>query len=168
MAAAGKPKRNREQIERDRAEIARLVCRGWTRREVGRKLRLSQKMISKELAVIRRRWLEAQAESYDQKVAQDIAKLDHAERAAWEGWERSVGEATETVSRRRVKGRDADGQEIAETEASVTRRLRAGDPRFLQAIIQCIARRAEIRGAAGGAGLPAAEGPVTVVPVVAG
>jgi hypothetical protein len=115
--------------------------------------------VSKDLAHLRAQWRAAASHDFAAKQAEELAKLAHLEREAWEAWERSC-EVAETTSEKMVL---ADAKEssavspkgaVKETTASVLvkviyrRRIRGrcGDPRFLELVARCIEIRLRMFG----------------------
>lgn len=134
------PTRTEDQRERDLEEIARLYLQGWSQRKIGEQLKISQQQVSYDLAEIRRRWLESSIRSFDEAKSRELAKIDHLEQQAWEGWNRTIGIKKKTSTK---VGVNAKGPVDEETE---TLEELAGDPRFLQVVDTCIQRRCKILG----------------------
>lgn len=131
------PRRNKTQLEKDRAETARLYCQGWLQSEIAEKLRVDQSVISDDLKAIRAEWLASSVRDFDEARAQELAKIDHLELTYWEGWQRSCEDAETVV--KKIKG---DGDK----ELQQTTRGQAGDPRFLGGVQWCIERRCKLLG----------------------
>ncbi len=96
--------------------------------------------ICADLKRIRQEWRTARLSNMDEKVEHELAVIDQAEAAAWEGWERSIGKYT-------VKTQETGGgpQGPVNKESIKTEHL-AGDPRFLQMVQDCIDKRCKILG----------------------
>jgi hypothetical protein len=139
--------RTKDQVRRDRAEIARCYCQGWTQARIGEQLGLSQQQVSYDLAAVRKEWLESSLQDFDARKAQELAKLDRLEAVAWEGWERSCRDA-ETSYAGTTKGRTAaDGAALPDlVKTFKTAKGQAGDPRFLERAGWCVERRCKILG----------------------
>jgi len=89
--------RSREQIAKDRAEIANLYLQGWPQWKIGDRLNFTQSQISRDLTFIRQAWLASAVVDFDAMRAKELAKIDHLEETYWEAWERSVGKSTQTT-----------------------------------------------------------------------
>jgi hypothetical protein len=139
---------DRDTVLARRAEVATRYCRGQPQRTIAAALGVSQQQISLDMRVVRAEWRRTMADEFDRLKAEQLARIDAVEVAAWEGWERSCADAERTLTR---KVTDADGDRI---EASRTVAGQAGDPRFLQIIDSCIDRRLRLIG-----GYPAGDGP---------
>ncbi|HKA52422.1 MAG TPA: helix-turn-helix domain-containing protein [Candidatus Binatia bacterium] len=112
--------RTREQIVRDRVEIARLYLEGWPQWQIGEKFGFSPQQMSDELKAIRSEWRAAAVRSLDEAKARELAKLDNLEREYWEAWQQSREQAKKTKQN--------------------------ADPWFLEGIERCIGIRCELRG----------------------
>lgn len=141
------PKRNHEQRERDLEITARLYMQGWYQQEIADYLSnregdptadytLSQVTISKDLAEIRRRWLESSLVDMDQIKAEELAKIDRLEREYWQAWE----DSRQVLETRKLQSGDKGSSELLIEAEQV------GDPKFLQGIQWCIDRRVKIFG----------------------
>jgi hypothetical protein len=76
---------------------------------------------------------------FDQRQAEELAKLDHLEKEYWEAWEHSKQE------RQRTRTRKASGQAPSES-AELTKEKRDGNPKFLDGVLRCIDRRCALQG----------------------
>jgi ECF sigma factor len=123
-----------------RADVARRYCHGMTQVEIARALGVNQATVSRDLAAIRAQWRQTMAEEFDSLRCEQLPKIDLAERAAWEGWERSQRDAERTRTRKRT---GPDGEHV---EVSRTVEGQAGDPGFLQTVLTCIDRRLKLIG----------------------
>jgi hypothetical protein len=147
MSTAGRRGRSEDEIRRDRAEVARRYCQGWAQARIGEALGLSQQQVSYDLAAVRKEWLASALQDFDERKAQELAKLDRLEAVAWEGWERSCRDA-ETFYAGTTKGRTTK-EGAALPDLIKTHKLakgQAGDPRFLERAGWCVERRCKILG----------------------
>jgi hypothetical protein len=137
------PKRSQVQIERDRAEIARLYLQGVTQATIGERLDMTQQMVSYDLKAIRVRWRESALINFDEAKAAELAKIDNLEVTYWEAWERSLTEfKSKTI---RAKGADIK-KARANAEQTIKTEDRNGDPRYLEGVRWCIDRRIKLFG----------------------
>lgn len=150
-----RPRRTKEQRERDRAFVAELYLKGETQAAIARALAarfypgeppLSQRQISYDIEALHKLWVKTQIHNVDQLKARELARIDKLERTYWAAWERSLLDA-ETVTEK-GKGRGAGRTPVrpSQFEKTVQRRGQAGDPRFLQGVQWCIERRCAILG----------------------
>lgn len=82
-------KRSEMERERDLDLIAESYISGKSQAAIGRMLGLSQQQIAYDLKSIRERWQVRAFEAVDRRFAEELARLDQLEAAAWGGWERS-------------------------------------------------------------------------------
>lgn len=132
-----KQKRPRLDVEKRREQIAGLYARGFTQLKIGEMVGCTQQQVSLDLKRIRQKWLESTLRDFNEAKAQELAKIDQAERQAWRGWTRSLRDA-ETV-KVTEEGEDA-GKRV------VTTKGQAGDPRFIELVLKCIERRCKLLG----------------------
>lgn len=136
-----------------REEVARRYLQGETQAEIARVYNLSQGQISLDLKAIRAAWLASAIRDFDAAKAQELAKIDEVERAAWEGWKRSAETKEVAVQEQYddpVVSRDDKGKAIVTTKTRKHARLQkegqSGSPAFLNVILTCIERRCAILG----------------------
>jgi hypothetical protein len=135
------PRRTKTEIERDRAEVARLYLQGWTQAAIGEKLGFAQQQISYDLERIREAWQASALRDFDELRARELAKIDELERTYWDAWVRSCEVAeVETIK--------AVGSPQSPQRMEKTKRVegQVGDPRFLRGITDCIDRRCKLLG----------------------
>ena len=122
-----------------RQYVATKYLQGAMQSQIARDLGLSQSQISLDLKAIRAEWLKSAIRDFDEAKSIELAKLDAAEQAYWQGWERSCKDREISLTKA-VQG------DKARNEASVRRERQAGDPRFLDGVLKCIAQRCDILG----------------------
>ena len=133
----------KDEILRRREKVADLYCRGATQSQIAERVSVSQRQVSDDLQKVRAWWLESALRSFDDLKSQELAKLDQIEREAWAAWERSVG----THKIERAEKRSSIQGDT--TLASVVKEKLDGDPRYLQIVGNCVAKRCEILGLSG-------------------
>jgi DNA-binding transcriptional regulator LsrR (DeoR family) len=140
MATPG-PRRNRYEIARDRALVAKLyLVDGLSQSEIGERLGVTQQQVSYDLEQVHRAWRQAAIADVDVERGKQLTKLDALERELWEAWQASKGEQTTTATR------IVDLPGVRRTESSQKRYRRQGKAEYLQAYLQCIAERNKILG----------------------
>jgi len=141
-----KPQRSKTQIERDRRRIAEMYLRGELQADIAVELKLSQSTISNDLADLREEWKKAALMDFNDRKAQELAKVDNLEIEYWSAWKRSQQDAEiETVKRKGTLSK-LDGVSTIPIEGTKRTEGQSGDPRFLQGIQWCINKRCEILG----------------------
>lgn len=114
---------------------------------------LSRQMITYDIAAIRREWRKYITAKIDDYIAEQLRKIDEAEAAAWEGWERSIRVAKSTVTKKLAVDRrgifymnDTGEKQAIIAEQITKNEEQAGEPQFLLVILKCVEKRAELLG----------------------
>lgn len=125
-----------------RRKVASLYLRGIWQPEIAGMVGISQSTVSRDLAVVRKWWLEEARADYDAKVAEQLAKIDAVELEAWTEWQKSKGRER---TKRAVKkyGKGGKTEKIEETTTTETLLPEA---RYLEIIHKCIERRCKLLG----------------------
>jgi len=134
------------KVEQDRTEIARRLARGEKQVEIAQVLSLSRAMVSYEVKAIQREWQRA-FQDFNQAKLRELAKLDEAERIAWQKFEKSK----RTVKHRQsvvgsVSTPDNPNPAPLPATATLATQEGAGNPRYLNTILKCIERRTKLLG----------------------
>lgn len=133
-------RRSRAQLTRDRRRIADLYLQGWIQADIAAELSISPATVSRDLAALRRDWLESALVDFDEAQSRELAKINRLEREYWEAWERSTGE------RKRTSTKQVDLVDGKRKEAQIQTDEMLGDPRFLAGVQWCIEQRMKIFG----------------------
>jgi hypothetical protein len=133
------PTQRHHTAEQRRQQIAALYLQGHYQSAIAQQLGVSQQQVSYDLKAVQKTWLASALRDFDQAKAQELAKIDEAERAYWAGWERSCQQQEVTLTKQ------VDGKE-PRTEASIRRETPVGDPRFLDGVLKCITQRCDLLG----------------------
>lgn len=96
MAARNKPVK-RDEIAQRRQIVANLRLSHLTQAEIAERLGVSVGTISSDMAAIRDEWADRRRSSYDEWVAEEIAKLDRLERTFMPQAIQGVREAADKV-----------------------------------------------------------------------
>lgn len=137
-------KRNKAQIEHDRRDIANMYLMGWTQARIAAEIRstrdyeLTQQMISYDLQRVQEQWREEAVRAFDERVAEELARVDRLEREYWEAWLRSC----EDQEQIRKEGAPSD----APRKIVHSQKTQVGNPAFLRGVQWCIEQRCEILG----------------------
>lgn len=149
---ASGPRFTKHQREAKIAECSELYLSGRPQIEIAEKLSVSQQQVSAYLKTLQERWQAQAAEAIDARRARELARIDRVERETWEAWEKSTADALTTVLRRKQTTVNFKwGESLIELpgedrEYTETVRGQAGDPRFLQIVMQCVEMRLKIIG----------------------
>lgn len=149
-----------ELVER-RKKVASMYLRGFTQHEIAQAVGVDRGQISRDLEKLREDWLGSALMDFDERKAQELAKVDKLERTACKAWLRSCKPA-ETIRLETVRGRTRKGKEVTRhpngavvtrdieiplpdlVKTSKTSQGQAGDPRFLERIGWCVSERCKI------------------------
>lgn len=138
---------SRETIElmKRRQAIAERYLRGEYQTTIAADLGINQAQVSRDLKVMRDLWLASAIRDFDAAKAQELAKIDEVERAAWVAWNRSTQD--KEVSIQETDGTlDAQTKKPKMKKVSLRKEGQAGAPAFLSVILTCIERRCAILG----------------------
>jgi hypothetical protein len=130
-----------------RQRVADAYLRGQSQDRIAQQENVSQAQISRDLATIREDWKQSSIMDFNERKAQELAKIDAVETTAWAAWEKSCKDA-EIYHTGVDKGRAGkDGQPLPERQKSwKTVKGQFGDARFLERVAWCINRRCELLG----------------------
>lgn len=138
-------KRTEEQHAYDIQFCTKLFLRGYSYREIadalnkdvaarGLNYTVCFQMIHYDMSQCLIEWKRERLDTIDEYVTQELRKLDAMEQQAWEAWE-----ASKRDKKRIKRNQDEDGSEIT-TETS------AGNPKFLDILLNIQQRRAKMLG----------------------
>lgn len=167
MGRMGKDKGNGKNSEVEllerRKRVADLYVRGHPQHRIAEMIGVCTATIRKDIQKIRDEWLALAIVDFNEKKAQEVAKIDHLEEVAWAAWERSCNPS---VSKR--KGHEESSKVVrlpvpegsppgTKPEVSTEMRpskiideekvqYRDGNPAFLERIAWCVEMRLKIFG----------------------
>lgn len=159
----GRPKmykRTKDQRESDLAFCSNLFLRGYTYREISENLNeenarrgvgytITKQMVYWDMQQLLIEWKRERMENIDDYVTQELRKLDKMEVELWEAWERSKTGKLREKNRQNAKPRkvleDGDNPEYYGYEETTTE-TSAGNPRFLDLLLNVQQRRAKMLG----------------------
>lgn len=137
-----------EERERDLVDITRLLLEKKSRKEItawlaaNRSYKLSYEQVVYDVRTIRAGWRADTDRNIGALKSEALAELDHVQRQAWEAWHRSR-QTEESESAETISGSSTSGQR---TKQRLDRRGRDGNPQFLQVVMTCLQKRAELLG----------------------
>lgn len=150
----GTNKRSNEQKELDIVICTRYFLQGYTYRQIADKLNIEIKArgndytidfrtVYRDLQKVLIEWKKEHADDMDAYVRKEVQKLDLMECELWQAWEKSkTGKLREKVAKRPSRDELKDSYDTNET----TKETSAGNPRFLQLILEVMQRRAKLLG----------------------
>ena len=136
----GRKTRNLGELDSRRRQVAHLYCTGRTMWELAEIFNVSAVTIHNDMKAVRAQWQEETKQETAAWAYQQIIKIDKIESAAWEGWDRSVGDHSKTTIETFSGGR-GDSQKHVVVDEPI-----AGDPRFLAVVLNCVQRRCAMLG----------------------
>lgn len=131
-------------IAHRRQEVAARYLRGEYQTTIAQALGIDQAQVSRDLKAIRGLWLASAIRDFDAAKAQELAKIDEVERAAWVAWERST--QNKEVATQESGGIDAKTKKPILKKAVLRKEGQSGNPAFLNTVLTCIERRCKILG----------------------
>ncbi|MFQ6026919.1 MAG: hypothetical protein ACE5Q6_05315 [Dehalococcoidia bacterium] len=134
------PKRTPIEIEDHRRQISGYYLRGLTQAEIGKRLDLTQQMVSYDLKAIQEQWRKNTTINLDEAKLKELARIDALERTYWAAWESSLAEKETDSTERR------EGATSVSTKASIKKEQRDGNPAFLEGVMNCIKERSKLLG----------------------
>lgn len=124
--------------------MAERYLRGEYQTTIAQALHVDQAQVSRDLKALRELWLASAIRDFDAAKAQELAKIDEVERAAWAAWTRSTED--KEVSTRETDGVDEKTKQPRLKKAVLRKEGQSGNPAFLNTILTCIERRCAILG----------------------
>lgn len=141
LGSSGVKARKQADERMKRSErVADMYLRGKSLSEIAKETSKDRRTVQRDLELARQCWRERAAATYEAHLAEQIAKIDATENAAWDAFERSQAEYQETQV---TTGETKDGP-IATTKN--TRRRRDGSAAYLAVIAGLIKQRCELLG----------------------
>ena len=87
-----------QRLERQN-RVADLYVQGLPQWRIAQELGVTQGTVSNDLAAVRARWKEAQGRAYDERIGEEVAKLERMEQELWKAWFDSCRDAEGTTTR---------------------------------------------------------------------
>ena len=153
-------KRTKDQMAFDLVFCSNLFLRGYTYREISERLNeenarsgvgytITKQMVYWDMQQLLIEWKRERMENIDDYVTQELRKLDKMEVELWEAWERSKTGKLREKNRQNANPRkvleDGDNPEYYGYEETTTE-TSAGNPRFLDLLLNVQQRRAKMLG----------------------
>lgn len=154
-------KRTKDQREFDLVFCSNLFLRGYTYREISERLNeenarrgvgytITKQMVYWDMQQLLIEWKRERMENIDDYVTQELRKLDKMEQQAWEAWEASKTGKMRTKEKtnkgRPIKTDAEDGDPEYYGYNETATETSAGNPRFLDLLLNIQQRRAKMLG----------------------
>lgn len=121
-----------------RVAVMRLYCAGKSMRDIGEKVGCSATTVHFDVRHCLQSFGRLTEQTTRKMIARELARLDTIEKECWEAWEKSKGESSKTRTRKKQRGNANEFEAVNETTQ------RAGDPRYMKLILECIEKRARL------------------------
>jgi hypothetical protein len=152
-----RPHRSQLQREHDRARVAELLLqKGMSARRIAKEFGLSASSVRRDIKALRAEWKRERLQDHDSWVARQLAELSMTQRAAWDGWQRSLLPTSKRSTRSKGVTRKPDQQhggkvqiradDVLQFEQMAREESTSGDPRFLEIVERCITSRSKLLG----------------------
>ena len=151
----GNRKRTKMEREADFVDVARMYLNGRSQGEIVEWIGLNRNYtvcittINNDLKAIREKWRERYLQDYDAVKVQELANIDELEKAAWEAWNKSMGEIKEAKQDEVVDiwhGNKTGASGYTRKKSHVAAKDGLGNPQYLLQIERCIKMRISIFG----------------------
>jgi len=119
-----------------REQVQRLRLQGLGLLDIAEIVGVTPRTVSADIRAICNYWMARCAQNRNVWMAEALSKLDMTETEAWEAFHRSIGIERETMKETTEEG----------TRRRVTKRQKAGDPRFLAIALKCQQQRSSLLG----------------------
>lgn len=133
--------KTKAQREEQLTRISELHLKRWPAYRIAQELGLSRQTVQRDLAIIRKRYQEAQIDNLHLRRARELAKINLVDREAWSAWDRSKEDA-ETWTQK-IKKAGGPGNPV---EVSIRTKGQAGDATYLKTVLECIRHRCGLLG----------------------
>lgn len=152
-----RPHRSQLQREHDRARVAEMLLqKGMSARRIAKEFGLSASSVRRDIKALRAEWKRERLQDHDAWVARQLAELSMTQRAAWDGWQRSLQPTSKRSMRSKGVTKKPDQQHGGKVQVSAGDVLQfeqlsreestSGDPRFLEIVERCITSRSKLLG----------------------
>lgn len=131
------------------ARVAELLVSGWTHSEIGREMGVTQQTVSEWKETIEHEWANTPTKQIMAIRNRELAKIDQLERELWAAWRKSCKDAEEMTTTREgilLEGAVPGDKALEQVRQQQHVKGQSGDPRYMQALIECSALRMKIVG----------------------
>lgn len=121
----------KERIER----VIKMYLTGKSALEIANATGVNRQAVYQDLRIARRIWRKRNDRAAESLVAEEVAKIDRIEAAAWDAWERSQQDAVEIT-----EDATADGKK----STSKKTKGQAGGAQYLTVALACVDKRCKM------------------------
>lgn len=136
-------------IAERRARVTELYLQRKSQSEIAAIVGVTQQTVSLDLKAVQKRWLESATFDFNTAVQRELAEIDMLEREYYQSWNASKVEKIVKTSEQNDTTKPRGKKTVlasAKTKRGVKAEQREGDPRYLQGVQWCIAKRCELLG----------------------
>ena len=138
--------RDKQTIAHRRERVSKWYLQGYSQHNIVAKLKeeginIDRSLVSLDLKALREEWKASAIMAIDERIAQELAKIDRLENEAWDAWERSK-EPIEIETREQTKEDTGGGR----SKAGIRKQGRDGNDAFFKTVQWCISKRCELIG----------------------
>ena len=134
-------------LSQRRQSVAAFYAERYTQTEIAEELGISQTTVSRDVKALIKLWKEASVADIDQRIADELGRINNLEREYWKAWKASWG--THEVKRTKLSAKTTKDGEISNKqplEQSIEKRELLGNPAYLHGVQWCIDRRIALLG----------------------
>lgn len=149
-------RRTPQQMEHDRSFISKYYLRGYSYRDIAKIINeelikveagyaLTEASVYNDIKIIQIEWKRERFESIEEYMQMELRKLDKIETELWDAWEASK----QGKRRVKIRGGQLTGKESEAAGGTLQNRINessAGDPKFLDLLLEVQNRRAKLLG----------------------
>lgn len=147
-------RRTPQQMEHDRSFISKYYLRGYSYRDIAKIINeelikieagyaLTEASVYNDIKIIQIEWKRERFESIEEYMQMELRKLDKIETELWEAWEVSKrGKRRIKIRGGQLNNGEGDGGTLQNRVAESS----AGDPKFLDLLLEVQNRRAKLLG----------------------
>ena len=127
--------------------VSERYLKGELQSQIADSIGVSRSVVGKDLAAIRKKWQEQSIRNMDEVMTKELERIDLIERAAWDGWLRSVNDKR-SLTTRIVTKYEEDGTESLNPPIETTTKVepQSGDHSFLSTAHKCVEQRRKMLG----------------------
>lgn len=121
-------------------QVVELYLSGYSMRQISEDLRIPGRLISIMINGARDIWHERYAKASAELINEQLAKIDRAEIAAWDGWHRSIEDAVEEITGTK------DTEKGPMSHETTKKKRQSGNSEFLKVALSCVEQRCKLLG----------------------
>jgi hypothetical protein len=135
-------------IAERRHRIAAMYLQGRPQYQIAEAVGCTQQQVSADLKVMSTNWKESALVDMNEAKSKELAKIDNLEQEYWTAWEKSKADFTQKTIKASggTDGKEGEKPKPKRMEKTEKEMVSYGEPRYLDGVMKCIAKRCEILG----------------------